>query len=244
MPVIADEIYAAAAASGARPDPLLTISEWADRYRALSPQASAEPGPWRTDRTPYLREIMDCLSPSSPVERVIFMKGSQIGGTECGNNWIGYIIHQAPGPMMAVQPTVEMAKRNSKQRIDPLIESSAVLRKLVSSPRSRDSGNTVLAKEFPGGLLVLTGANSGVGLRSMAARYLFWTKSTPTRAMWTEKEIQSTWRSPAHVPLPGARSSSSRLRRSQGRVALKPLSPTAIKGATGCRVRIVESIRR
>jgi phage terminase large subunit GpA-like protein len=66
-----------------------------------------------------------------------------------------------------------LAKRNSKQRIDPLIESSAVLRKLVSSPRSRDSGNTVLAKEFPGGLLVLTGANSGVGLRSMAARYLF-----------------------------------------------------------------------
>src|SRR5438477_10321217 len=80
MPVIADEIYAAAAASGARPDPLLTISEWADRYRALSPQASAEPGPWRTDRTPYLREIMDCLSPSSAVERVVFMKGSQIGG--------------------------------------------------------------------------------------------------------------------------------------------------------------------
>ena len=101
------------------------------------------------------------------------MKGAQIGGTECGNNWIGYVIHQAPGPMMAVQPTVEMAKRNSKQRIDPLIEESEVLRKLVSDPRSRDSGNTVLSKEFPGGVLVMTGANSAVGLRSMAARYLF-----------------------------------------------------------------------
>ena len=105
MPVIADEIYAAAAASGARPDPLLTISEWADRYRALSPQASAEPGPWRTDRTPYLREIMDCLSPSSPIETVVLIKGAQIGGTECGNNWIGYVVHQAPGPMLSVQPT-------------------------------------------------------------------------------------------------------------------------------------------
>ena len=101
------------------------------------------------------------------------MKGAQIGGTECGNNWIGYIIHQAPGPMMAIQPTVEMAKRNSKQRIDPLIEESEVLRELVSDPRSRDSGNTVLSKEFPGGVLVMTGANSAVGLRSMAARYLF-----------------------------------------------------------------------
>jgi phage terminase large subunit GpA-like protein len=120
-----------------------------------------------------LREIMDCLSPMSPVERTVFMKGAQIGGTECGNNWIGYVIHQAPGPMMAVQPTVEMAKRNSKQRVDPLIEESEVLRNLVHDPRSRDSGNTVLAKEFPGGVLVMTGANSAVGLRSMAARYLF-----------------------------------------------------------------------
>jgi phage terminase large subunit GpA-like protein len=169
----AEEIYAASAAAGARPDPLLKISQWADRYRTLSQRASAEPGPWRTDRTPYLREIMDCLSPASPVERTVFMKGAQIGGTEAGNNWIGYVIHQAPGPMMAVQPTVEMAKRNSKQRVDPLIEESDVLRVLVSDPRSRDSGNTILSKEFPGGVLVMTGANSAVGLRSMAARYLF-----------------------------------------------------------------------
>jgi len=168
-----EEVYSAAARAGARPDPLLTISEWADKYRILSQRASAEPGPWRTERTPYLREIMDCLSPSSPIERVVFMKGAQIGGSECGNNWVGYIIHQAPGPMMAVQPTVEMAKRNSKQRIDPLIEESDVISKVVQSPRSRDSGNTVLSKEFPGGVLVMTGANSAVGLRSMAARYLF-----------------------------------------------------------------------
>jgi len=172
-PPSVSEIVGAAARAGARPDPLLTISQWADQYRLLSQRASSEPGRWRTDRTPYLREIMDCLSPTSPMERVIFMKGAQIGGTECGNNWIGYVIHQAPGPMMAVQPTVEMAKRNSKQRIDPLIEESGVLHTLVSDPRSRDSGNTVLSKEFPGGVLVMTGANSAVGLRSMAARYLF-----------------------------------------------------------------------
>ena len=108
-------------------------------------------GRWRTERTPYLREIMDCLSPASPVQRVALMKGAQIGGTECGNCWIGYVIHQAPGPMMAVPPTVELAKRNSKQRIDPLIEESEVLRELVKERRSRDSGNTVLSKEFPGG---------------------------------------------------------------------------------------------
>ena len=148
---------------GLKPDPLLTVSEWADRYRVLSQRASSEPGRWRTERTPYLKEIMDCLSPSSPVQRVALMKGAQIGGTECGNCWIGYVIHQAPGPMMAVAPTVELAKRNSKQRIDPLIEESEVLRERVKERRSRDSGNTVLSKEFPGGVLILTGANSAVG---------------------------------------------------------------------------------
>ena len=113
---------------------------------------------------------MDCLSPSSPHQRVVFMKGSQVGGSECGNNWIGYVIHQAPGPMMAVAPTVELAKRSSKQRLDPLIEESEVLRERVKERRSRDSGNTVLSKEFPGGVLILTGANSAVGLRSIGAQ--------------------------------------------------------------------------
>ena len=158
---------------GLTPDPLLTVSEWSDRHRMLSSKASAEPGRWRTSRTPYLKAIMDCLSPTSPVERVVFMKAAQLGATEMGSNWIGYVIHHAPGPMMAVWPTVEMAKRNSKQRIDPLIEESSALAGLIATARSRDSGNTILAKEFRGGVLVMTGANSAVGLRSMPVRYLF-----------------------------------------------------------------------
>ncbi|MEG3639291.1 phage terminase large subunit family protein [Magnetococcus sp. PR-3] len=173
------EIYDGAASverqwrEGIKPDPLLNVSQWADKHRMLSQRASSEPGRWRTNRTPYLKEIMDCLSPSSPVRRVVFMKGAQIGGTEAGNCWIGYVIHRVPGPMLAVSPTVELAKRNSKQRIDPLIEESDVLRERVKPARSRDSGNTVLSKDFPGGVLILTGANSAVGLRSMPARYLF-----------------------------------------------------------------------
>ncbi len=158
---------------GLTPDPLLTVSEWSDRHRMLSSKASAEPGRWRTSRTPYLKAIMDCLSPTSPVERVVFMKAAQLGATEMGSNWIGYVIHHAPGPMMAVWPTVEMAKRHSTQRIDPLIEESAALAELIAPARSRDSGNTILGKEFRGGVLVMTGANSAVGLRSMPVRYLF-----------------------------------------------------------------------
>ncbi|WP_349966913.1 phage terminase large subunit family protein [Wolbachia endosymbiont of Armadillidium arcangelii] len=101
------------------------------------------------------------------------MKGAQIGGTEAGNNWIGYIIDQTPGPMLVVQPTVEMGKRWSKGRFAPLIESTPCLKSKVKDPRSRDSGNTVQSKEFPGGIVVITGANSSVGLRSMPVKYLF-----------------------------------------------------------------------
>ncbi|HTK30721.1 MAG TPA: phage terminase large subunit family protein [Candidatus Saccharimonadaceae bacterium] len=167
------EVYREAFASGLTPDPDTTISQWADEHRALSEVASSEPGPWRTARTPYLREIMDALSPSHPAERVVVMKGAQIGGTECGNNWIGYVIHRAPGPMLMVQPTVEIAKRVSKQRIAPMIEATPALRERVAESRSRDSGNTVQVKEFEGGLLIITGANSGAGLRSMPIRFLF-----------------------------------------------------------------------
>ena len=149
------------------------VSDWSDKHRLLSGKSSAEPGEWKTARTPYLKEIMDELSTSSPTQRIVFMKGAQVGGTECGNNWIGYVIHIAPGPMMAVSPTVDLAKRNSKQRIDPLLQDVPVLREKVKPQRERDSGNTILSKEFDGGFLVMTGANSAAGLRSMPARYLF-----------------------------------------------------------------------
>ncbi|MFP3030773.1 MAG: phage terminase large subunit family protein, partial [Wolbachia sp.] len=146
-------IYATSFSEGLKPDPELKVSEWANEYRVLAPTAASEPGKWRTERTPYLKEIMDSLSPSSPAEKVVFMKGAQIGGTEAGNNWIGYIIDQTPGPMLVVQPTVEMGKRWSKGRFAPLIESTPCLKSKVKDPRSRDSGNTVQSKEFPGGIV-------------------------------------------------------------------------------------------
>ena len=159
--------------AGLKPDPLLNISEWADKYRVLSQKASAEPGKWRTSRTPYLKEIMDCLSPYSGIERVVFMKGAQIGGTEVGNNFLGYIVHLSPGPIMLVMPTVDGAKRTSKTRIDPMFAAIPELKGVISDRRSKDASNTTLMKEFQGGVLVLTGANSAIGLRSMPVRYIF-----------------------------------------------------------------------
>jgi phage terminase large subunit GpA-like protein len=157
-------------ADGIRPEVPMTVSEWADKYRRLPEKSSAEPGPWRTDRTPYLREIMDCMSTMSDVEEVVVMKAAQVGGSECILNALGYIVDHAPGPTIAVQPTVELAKRFSRQRLDPLMTDTPRLAEKVAPARSRDSGNTMLAKDFAGGQLILTGANSAVGLRSMPAQ--------------------------------------------------------------------------
>lgn len=164
--------YLTAWREGLRPPDPMTVSEWADAYRVLSRKGSSEPGPWRTDRTPYLREPMDCLSPSSPWRRVVLMFGSQLGKTEVVLNWLGAVIHLWPGPTLLVQPTLDMAKRLNRQRLDPLLKETPVLSELIAPARSRDSGNTMFLKEFRGGLFVLTGANSGSGLQSMPAAYL------------------------------------------------------------------------
>lgn len=158
--------------NGLRPEMPLTVTEWSDEYRVLNQKASGEAGDWRTSRTPYLKDIMDDLSADSDVVRVTFMKSAQIGGTETGNNWIGYLIDHSPGPVLVVQPTVDLAKRWSRQRLTPMIEDMPVLKSKIQDSRSRDSGNTVLSKDFDGGIMVATGANSAAGLRSMPVKFL------------------------------------------------------------------------
>lgn len=158
---------------GLRPVPRVTVSEWADANRVLGTRSSAEPGAWRTERTPYLREIMDALSASSRVQRVVLMKGSQVGGTEVGNNWLGYIIDCNPGAIMLVMPSGPVLQRKSRQTLDALIDDTPALRAKVSARKGREPGNTTLMKVFPGGILALASAESPADLRSMAARYVF-----------------------------------------------------------------------
>lgn len=167
------QVYAEGWSEGWEPPPVLLVSEWADEYRQLSRVSSAEPGQWRTARTPYLREPMDCLSPASGVEEVALMFGTQLGKTESGNNWVGFTIHLDPGPMMVVQPTQKVGKKWTKQRFKPMRDGTPVLRNLVRDPRSRDSGNTADMKEFPNGILIIAGANSASDLRSTPIAKLY-----------------------------------------------------------------------
>lgn len=156
---------------GLAPEPQITVSEWADQNRIL-PATASEPGPWRTSRTPYLRDIMDALSVSSGIERVVLQKSAQVGASEAALNFLGYVIGNAPGVAMCVMPTTESSKRNVRMRFDPLVDACTALNALVVPAKSRTPGNTDAFKKFPGGMIAFTGANSGVGLRSTPARYV------------------------------------------------------------------------
>ena len=159
-------ILAEAVAAAMRPSARLTVSEWADAHRVLSAKGASEPGPWRTARNPPLREIMDCLSDESPVQRIAVVKSTQVGLTEVGLNWIGYHIHRRGGPMLVVVPTLEVRKRWVMQRLHPMLADSKVLAELANV-RRRDSANSEDIKDYPGALVVLSGANSASSLRSM-----------------------------------------------------------------------------
>ncbi|WP_375654644.1 MULTISPECIES: major capsid protein [unclassified Bartonella] len=116
--------------------------------RYLSTVASAEPGLWRTKRTPYLREIMDNLSSYVPIEITIVMKGTQIGMSEAELNFCGYAIHYSPGPALYVTPTVETAKKLSKTRLDQMIMASPALSERIAKSDTVKSEEIQNRREF------------------------------------------------------------------------------------------------
>lgn len=154
-----------------RPPPDFTISEWADAERKIPPEASAEPGQWRTSRAEYQREIMNAIS-NPLTERVVVMTAAQIGKTEILLNTIGYFIDQEPGPILCLNPTLEMGEAFSKDRLAPMIRDTPVLQGKIKDPRSRDSGNTLRHKKFIGGHITIAGANSPASLASRPIRIL------------------------------------------------------------------------
>ncbi|WNF36419.1 phage terminase large subunit family protein [Bacillaceae bacterium IKA-2] len=153
------------------PPPDLTVSEWADAYRKLSSESSAESGQWRTDRAPYQREILDSVN-DPEIEKIIIMASAQVGKTEIILNAVGYHIDFDPAPILLLQPTESLAKNFSKERLAPMLRDSPTLRNKVADVKTRDGGNTTLQKSFAGGYIALVGANAPSGLASRPIRVL------------------------------------------------------------------------
>lgn len=152
-----------------RPPPDMTVSEWADKYRRLSAESSAQPGRFRTEMVEYMREPMDMVGKPG-VRRITLMTSAQVGKSTVIENVIGYFIHQDPCPILHVSPTLDSMKMFSKERLAPMIRDTPVLRKIVRDARSRDSGNTLASKTFPGGHIAMVGSNAPAGLASRPIR--------------------------------------------------------------------------
>lgn len=160
------------ALSGMKPPDNLDVSEWADKKRRLSPEASAETGQWRTSRTPYLKEPMNAFS-DPKIRRIVIVSSSQVGKSEAINNMIGYVIDQDPGSILFVHPTTVDAREYSKLRIAPMFRDCSTLKSKVADPKSRTSNNTILQKSYPGGILTLCGSTEAHALASKPIRYVF-----------------------------------------------------------------------
>lgn len=150
----------------------MTVSEWADTYRWLSSKASPKPGLWRTDNNPPLREPMDCMSARSPVQDVVLMFPIQFGKSEFETNTLGYIMDQAPGPVMVCLPGEVSMNKWINQKLNPLIEETAAVREALTSTNSRNAANQKDFKDFAGGQLYIEHAGTPARLKSTTVRYV------------------------------------------------------------------------
>jgi len=167
-----EKIYNKAFGKGLKPDPLITIDEWADKYRFLPKESSAESGLYRTSRVPYTKEIMQELSPISTTQEIVVVKPTQVGITEVANNFLFCTADLYPGPTLFAMPTEQMARNHSKKKIAPSLEYCSRLKKKIKPAKGRDGGNTILTKEFPGGSWRFVGSNSPTAARSDSIKYL------------------------------------------------------------------------
>lgn len=147
------------------PPEQITVSEWAGKYRMLDSKSSAIPGPWNNDITPYLTGVMDEFN-NYETSKIIFVKPTQVGGTEALQNMIGYIVMQDPAPTMIVYPTETLAKSISENRLQPMLRATPEL------ARRFDENSQLLELQFDGMYLTLAGSNSPSGLASKPIRFV------------------------------------------------------------------------
>ncbi len=150
-----------------RPPESISVSQWSEKNRILDARASAMPGHWRNEITPYLIDIMDEFC-NYETEEIIFVKPTQVGGTEAMQNMLGYAISQDPAPALIVYPTDVLAENMSCNRLLPMLKSTP---ELIKKFIKKDSQKTEL--QFDNMYISLVGSNSPSSLASKPIRYLF-----------------------------------------------------------------------
>lgn len=169
----AEQVVLTTLAAAMTPPPRMKVSEWAEAHRVVSAESGSRyPGPWRNDRAPHLVAIMDALGPDDPAEDVVFVASAQVAKSEVGVNFFGFVVTQAPGPMILVLPSHDEAIKYVRAKLQPTIDETPTLRRKVSEMTNRtERGSTAAYKRFSGGFAQITFAGSSKGLQMLSARY-------------------------------------------------------------------------
>jgi phage terminase large subunit GpA-like protein len=152
------------------PPPRLTLSQWADKYRHTSGEASSEIGEWIT--RPYQVEPMNAFT-DPHVRNIVIQSAVQMLKTEFILNAIGYVIHLDQGPVLVLQFRDTDCEIFSKRRLAPMLRDTPILKGLVADSRGRDSNNTITDKPFAGGHIRIAASASPGNLAALPIRYLF-----------------------------------------------------------------------
>lgn len=211
------------------PPQRFNVAEWADERREIARGSSAEPGKYKSSRLPYQKEPMEAFTDPNVIETILIW-GRQLGKTETLLNLVGYIIDVDPGNIFVKYPTKDKAKDFSQKKLTPMIKAMPCLRNKVKPHRSRDSGNTVFSKLFPGGSISMVGANSAAALRQLSCRVVI------------QDEIDSDRENQEGDPVPQADATSENF---HDAILVKSSTPTVSPvddgkgGRTGSRIQIL-----
>lgn len=134
----------------------------------MGKNVTAKPGRYSVSTAPYQREPQESFT-DPEVQTTVLYWGKRLGKTEMINNLHGWVIECTPRNILVVYPTLDSSKKWSKQFFMQMVRSTKALMDRIGKNKSRDSSNTILAKEYPGGTISAIGANSPSGFRQIQA---------------------------------------------------------------------------
>lgn len=153
-----------------RPPLAMTISEWADEFRRMPSGVTSEPGRYSSTRLPWCKFILDTVGERRHRDHILVGAAQVMGKTEILLCVAGFFIHAEPSPVLVKYPNLSDAEAFSKNKLDPMIRATPVLRDIFGDEKSRDGSNTILEKRYPGGSITMIGANSPSGLRQRSKK--------------------------------------------------------------------------
>lgn len=147
-------------------------SVWNEQNRSIPSEFTSKPGKLDLDNSPFWREVLDCMSPLSPVREVAVMKSNQVGFTQIIiEGTMGYVIAKCPQPVLYVSADKDLAEMNMSMRVDALLKTCNLQDKIrpsiIKRGKNNKTGDTKSRKEFAGGFIAAFGVKNPNKLRQV-----------------------------------------------------------------------------